>query len=75
MKFDKKNQKWQWSQGQYFLNNRLSALIELCRGVFDEAVFLPHGMEDARRGAVLKAAAKPTDGPLHPHQRQSQQQK
>ena len=43
--------------------------------VLDKAVFLPHGLEDAGRSAMLKAAAKTPDGPFDPHQRQPQKQK
>lgn len=28
---------WQWSQGDFFLDNRLSGMLDLCKGVFDSS--------------------------------------
>ncbi len=31
-----KVKKWQWSEGQFLLNNHLTDLLESCRGIFDQ---------------------------------------
>ncbi|MCB9265028.1 MAG: WD40 repeat domain-containing protein [Lewinellaceae bacterium] len=36
MEWSKEEKRWQWSQGQFFLDNILSRMLEQCRGVFDE---------------------------------------
>ena len=36
MEWKELEKRWQWSKGQFFLENNLTSLLEQCRGVFDD---------------------------------------